>query len=652
MGQDKLTHEVYLNLLLGAFPEAILLFDEDVRFVLGSRAVKNIIDVADISTLHGQKIEDIVREYKPSAFTAEVVASINGVAFSKGRFRADYKLVASAGNNRYEISILPFEKDDGEFVGVLVITYDITELSAAKEAAEKASVAKSEFLTRMSHEMRTPMNAIIGMTGIARSSNEPVKKEYCLEKIDGASKHLLGVINDILDMSKIEANKFDISNSVIDFEKMIANVVDVINFRVGERDQNLIINIDENIPKQIESDELRLTQVITNLLTNAVKFTPGGGTIRLDAKLAEGSEGANMLRIEVADNGIGIPADVQPRLFNAFEQVDGGTTRKFGGVGLGLSISKSIVDMMGGDIWVESEPGKGSKFIFTVKIDEAEKKHKGAFGADRESVRILVVDDSAEIRNYCTEVLSMFDLNCDVAENGNEALDMMKNTRYHIFFVEWNMQGMSGYEVVNKIRSDYGEDAVVIVISLASWGAIEKEADGLAVDRFIPKPLLPTLLVSTLNECIESLDFGDEEKVSSEEAVSFEGHVVLIAEDVEINREIIASILEDTGLLIDFAENGVEAVDMFKKEPGRYSLILMDMQMPEMDGLEATRRIRALGCDEAGAIKIIAMTANVFREDIDNCIAAGMNGHLGKPIDIDALFKNLREALSEKKLKA
>ena len=497
------------------------------------------------------------------------------------------------------------------------------------------------------------MNAIIGMTGIARGSNDLVKKEYCLEKIDGASKHLLGVINDILDMSKIEANKFEISSNDIDFEKMIENVVDVIHFRAGERDQNLIINIDEDIPKRIVGDETRLTQVITNLLTNAIKFTPGGGTIRLNARRVEGKDSGDLLLIEVADNGIGIAEDMQAKLFDAFEQVDGGISRKIGGVGLGLTISKHIVEMMGGDIWVESEIEKGSKFSFTIELVETGKKHKDAFSVNKEDVRILVVDASADIRNYCIEVLSMFDLNCDVAANGREAHDLMKNTRYHIFFVEWGMPDINGRELAQEIRDAYGSNAIVIIISVTGWEVIEKEAEGLSIDHFIPKPLLPTLLISTLNECIESLKLRDgEDETVEDEPVDFKDCVVLIAEDVEINREIIAAVLDETGLVIDFAENGIEAVTKFKNDPDRYSLILMDMQMPEMDGLEATRNIRALECEEAKSIKIIAMTANVFREDVDNCLAAGMDGHLGKPIDTDALFKKLNEVMSERKRKA
>jgi len=403
--------EMYLKLLLETYPDAMFLFDKDAKFLLGCRSIVNIVDVGDISALQGLKVEAIVKKYKPTAFTAEVVASINGVALSKGRFNADYKLAVSSGAKKYEARVMPLKNGTSEFLGVIVIMNDITELAAAKDAAEKASKAKGEFLARMSHEMRTPMNAIIGMTAVAKNSNNPEKKEYCLEKIDGASKHLLGVINDILDMSQIEANKFEILNDAFDFKKMIANASDVVNFRIEEKEQELIVNIDEDIPQMIISDEDRLFQVITNLLTNAIKFSPKGGRITLNAHRADGAGGEPMLMIAVADNGVGIPAELQPRLFNAFEQIDGGIARKIGGVGLGLAISKSIVDMMGGEIHVESEIGKGAKFIFSVKLVEAEKKHKDAFSIEKKDVMILVVDDSAEIRSYCKGVLAMFDLN-------------------------------------------------------------------------------------------------------------------------------------------------------------------------------------------------------------------------------------------------
>jgi signal transduction histidine kinase len=400
----------------------------------------------------------------------------------------------------------------------------IEELSHAKEDALRASSAKSNFLANMSHEMRTPMNAIIGMTAIGKATGDLTKKDYALERIEGASTHLLGVINDILDMSKIEAGKFELSPEEFSFEKMLQRVVNVVSFRVEEKGQRFSAHIDEDIPDMLVGDDQRLAQVIANLLSNAVKFTPEGGAIVLDARHMGEDGGLAALRIEVRDTGIGVSAEQQARLFQAFQQAESSTTRKFGGTGLGLAISKRIIEMMDGKIWVESEPNQGATFIFTVRLAHAA-------AAQRQGA--------------------------------------------------------------------------------ASGGVKGKDAPA--------------------------------------ERASFAGHCVLLAEDVELNREIVLALLEPTGLAVDCAENGAVAVRMFSADPERYGMILMDVQMPEMDGYEATRRIRALDAPQAGQIPIVAITANVFREDIDNCLAAGMNDHVGKPLNFDEVLEKLRTYLPDAK---
>ena len=398
-------------------------------------------------------------------------------------------------------------------------TIDITELVKAKEMAQTASKAKSDFLASMSHEMRTPMNAIVGMTSIGKKAQEIEDKNRALNKIEEASSHLLGVINDILDMAKIEADKLELAPVEYQFDKMIQKSLTIIQFRSDEKKQKLLINIDQNIPQCMVGDDQRLIHVITNLLSNAVKFTPEGGEIILSAFLNGEIDDNYELRIEVADSGIGIAPEQHNKLFDAFEQAQSGTSRMYGGTGLGLTISKRIVELMGGKIWVESELGKGAKFIFTVKTTCSKK-------------------------------------------NENDA-------------------------------NDYTEVA----------------------------------------------DASDTQNVDE-----FKGKKLLIVEDIEINREILMTLLESSGLDIDSAENGKEALDMITIAPNKYDIVFMDVQMPQMDGYTATRQIRALPMHRK-RLPIIAMTANVFKDDIEACLAAGMDDHLGKPIDIDKASDMLRKHL-------
>jgi signal transduction histidine kinase/CheY-like chemotaxis protein len=384
----------------------------------------------------------------------------------------------------------------------------LTELKAEAEAAGRA---KGDFLSNMSHEIRTPLSAVIGMTAIAKSTTDENKRNECLIKIDEASHHLMGVINDILDMSKIEANKLELDPTDFSFKEMIYRVSDIVSFRIDEKHQNYSVELAPDIPPYINADEQRLAQVIANILTNAVKFTPEDGDIRLTARLTDLSEGEAEIEIAVEDSGIGLSEEQQKRLFTSFQQAESSTARKYGGTGLGLAISKHITEMMGGGIWVESEQGKGSKFSFKIKAGVA--------------------------------------------------------------------------------------DTPEVVTDISEYGLLENE---------------------------------------------FAQYRILLAEDIDINREIVRSLLEPTGVEIVDAVDGREAVDKFTAEPDTFDIIFMDVQMPELDGYDATRQIRALGTDKAKRIPIIAMTANVFKEDIDKCLAAGMNAHIGKPIDLEQVLDKLR----------
>jgi signal transduction histidine kinase/DNA-binding response OmpR family regulator len=549
-----------------------------------------------------------------------------------------------------------------------VVRNDMTaSLIRAREEALSSTRAKSEFLANMSHEMRTPMNAITGMTMIAKSSVDIEQKDYCLNKIEDASSHLLGVINDILDMSKIEANKFELSPENFNFEKMLQKVVNVVSLKVDEKHQNLHVYIDPNIPRFFNGDDQRLAQVITNLLSNAVKFTPENGVIRLNANLEDEKDDIFTLQVKVTDTGIGITEEQKRRLFKSFEQADSGTARKFGGTGLGLAISRRIVEMMEGRIWVESESGEGSAFIFTVKLKRGRDERNGFLnpGVNWKNLRTMVVDDDPNICEYFKLIAKQFDFSCVAALSGEEALNMIKETGpFDIYFIDWKMPGINGIELSQKIKRQNSGNAVVIMISAAEWHTIEAEARKAGVDKFISKPIFPSVIADYINECIGVMR-SDVQDTETKQADNFEGYRVLLAEDVEINREIVLTLLEPTGLKIDCAENGVQAVEMFKANPEFYDIIFMDVQMPEMDGYEATRKIREFEAsmkisapdilnnppehllNYTKRVPIIAMTANVFKEDIQKSRDAGMNSHIGKPLDIEDVLSKLRKYLSK-----
>ena len=467
------------------------------------------------------------------------------IALEKGREASVYYYEK---NEHYYKGYAHYLTDNiGKRIAIIITSNDITESEVARRMAEQASQSKSNFLANMSHEIRTPINAIIGMTSIGAKERDVEKKDYAIDKISEASKHLLGIVNDVLDMSKIEANKFALSVAEFEFINMFHRIEDIISFRVNEKKQKLTINIDNAIPGVLIGDDQRLAQVITNLLTNAIKFTVEGGAVQVDAQLQSENSGLCTLLFTVTDTGIGISAEQQSRLFNAFVQAESGTTRKYGGTGLGLVIAKSIVEMMDGTIWVESELGKGAKFSFTVCLAKGsiKKAHDGKYVVNADTMQLSQADS----------------------------------------------------------------------------------------------------LVDGVGQSVDTNEPVKEGEVSAE-GERFEGHHILLAEDVDINRMIVLAILEPLGLKIDCAANGVEAVSMFIENTTKYSMILMDLQMPEMDGYEATRSIRRSGIPWGKDIPIVAMTANVFREDVERCMAAGMNGHIGKPLDVGALNKELQKHLS------
>ncbi|MCL2237600.1 MAG: ATP-binding protein, partial [Treponema sp.] len=495
-------------------PGNVFFWSDEFRYMLGYESIEDFPDTFEAwaDKLHPEDKEEAFKKVK------EHINDKTG----KTLYDVEYRLLCKNGEYSYFHACGESVRDkEGNSIRVAGAVMDITEskkalLSKDKQRiqAEEASKAKTIFLSNMSHEIRTPLNAIIGMTTIGKMSDSAQKKDISFGKIEGASKHLLGIINDILDMSKIEANKLELSLVNFELEKMIQKVVDILQPRIDEKRQDFGVYIEKEIPETLIGDDQRLSQVIANLLSNAIKFTPEEGSIRLDARLISEKDGMCRLLICVSDTGIGISTEQKERLFESFEQADARIARNFGGTGLGLPISKRIVEMMGGELCVDSEPGNGAAFVFNILLKRGER----------------------------------------IEENDKETVTV-----------------------------DYG---------------------GI-----------------------------------------FKGKTIMLAEDVDINREIVISLLETTEVQIECAENGAAAVTMYTQAPDKYNLIFMDIQMPEMDGYEATRLIREFesAIPNAGRIPIIAMTANVFKEDVERCLGAGMDGHLRKPLDYEELIGLLKQ---------
>ena len=530
------------------------------------------------------------------------------------------------------------------------------ELSESREAlkdalavAENANKAKTSFLSNMSHEIRTPMNAIIGLNNIAM--NDPTAsdqvKEY-LSKIGTSAQHLLGIINDILDMSRIESGRMTIKKEEFSFAKALEQVNTIISDQCHDKGIVYDCQTTGQVDDYYIGDTMKLKQALINILGNAVKFTPKGGAVRFLIEEGRRFNGNAVLKFIITDNGIGMSEAFLPHIFEPFSQEESSSTSRYGSTGLGMPITKSIVELMNGHIDVVSEKGKGTTFTVTLTLGESDRKQQiHETGLVPNDMGVLVIDDDPIALEHAEIVLSQVGIGCETAESGWEGIDKVRirhgrREDYSLIIIDWKMPEMDGIETTRQIRKIVGNNTPVIILTSFNWDEIADEAREAGADTFVSKPLFASTIMDEFAEAYRSKN-----EALVKKTVDLKGRRVLLAEDVAVNAEIMKMVLTMREMEVDLAENGREAVNLFESHPaGYYDAILMDMRMPEMDGLEATRAIRGLQRDDAKTIPVIALTANAFDEDVQRSMQAGLNAHLSKPVEPEALFETLENLIS------
>ena len=525
-------------------------------------------------------------------------------------------------------------------------------LSEAVHAAETANKAKSTFLSNMSHDIRTPMNAIIGFTTLAVSNidNKDKVRDY-LGKILSSGNHLLSLINDILDMSRIESGKLHLEETEVSLSEVLHDLKTIISGQIHAKQLELYMDAMDVTNENVYCDKTRLNQVFLNLLSNAIKFTPAGGTISVRLKQYPGTvNGSELYEIRVKDNGIGMSQEFAQKIFSPFERERTSTVSRTQGTGLGMAITKNIVDMMGGTIEVQTEQGKGTEFIVRLTLRIQPKNHTIEKIAELEDLKALVVDDDFNTCDSVTKMLIKAGMRSEWTLSGKEAVlrarqSMELGDAFHAYIIDWRLPDMNGIEVTRQIRS-LGDDTPIIILTAYDWSDIEAEAKAAGVTAFCEKPLFMSDIRETLMDAIGQKHTKTEKLILPTAGSDFKGKSILLVEDNELNSEIAVEILNAYGFMVDTAENGAEAVEKVKNStPGNYDLVLMDVQMPIMNGYEATQQIRALDDPALAGITILAMTANAFDEDRKRARECGMDGFLSKPIVIEDLIGTLQNNL-------
>ena len=577
---------------------------------------------------------------------------------------------ARSGQNMYlqvNATCVDWQNGSPVYLAIFIDITDVTELremqkklteqaEALKDAlavAEHANQAKTDFLSRMSHEIRTPMNAILGMTTIAAAYIDDQKRvEDCLEKIGYSSKHLMALINDVLDMSKISEGKVRIAQETFNLENVVESISSIIYPQADAKGLIFTVPLIDLSETVMIGDSLRLNQILLNLLSNALKFTPAGGTIRLEIRQLQRTEDRMRLRFTVSDTGTGMSGKFLDRLFVPFEQENLGAGQTLGGTGLGMPITKNLVTLMGGTITVKSEVGKGT--VFTVELDFQTPPDKDRVIPQKqhelESLKVLIADDDRDSCIHASLMLKKMGILSDWVLTGQECVNRIREshqsgTDYDVCLADLKMPDIDGVEVARRVRAEVGPETTIIIITAYDWTNVEVRAREAGVDMFLTKPVFASTLYNALLS-VTGIDRAVRVPAEKNHRPELAGHHVLLAEDNDLNREIAVELLQMIGITVDWAENGRAALDKFLADGDTYDLILMDVQMPVMDGYQATAAIRSSGHERAGTIPIIAMTADAFHEDIVKAETAGMNGHLAKPIDPELLYETVAEYLT------
>ena len=626
-------------------------WSETFRKMLGYESEEDFPDKLESwsDLLHPSDKERVLKEYNDTIFdyTGRKIYDVEYQLKTKNR---GWRWFHAVGQ--------PTRRDDGSPITYIGIFMDITEqkemsrklaeqqesLRDALAAAEQANAAKTSFLSSMSHEIRTPMNAIIGLDSIAlKDPDLSGRTREHLEKIGASAKHLLSLINDILDMSRIESGRMTLKNEEFSFREMLEQVNTMINGQCQDKDLTYECHINGKVDDYYIGDDMKLKQVIINILGNAVKFTPAPGTVSFTVEPVSRFEDKATMRFIMKDTGVGMDPAFLPKIFDAFSQEDEGKANKYGSTGLGMAITKSIVEMMNGKISVDSEKGVGSTFTVTVTLKTTDRRGESSVDIRPQDMHVLVIDDDPVACEHARLVLEEVGIASDSCFSGKEAIEKLRVARarreaYNLILVDLKMPEQNGVEVTQQIRTLYSGETTIIILTAYSWDDIMEEAIDAGVDSFMSKPLFASGVMQEFRQIIQRKNINLHEVRKAD----LNGRHILLAEDMLINAEIMKELLGMRNMIVDHAENGQITVDMFSRsEENYYDAVLMDVRMPVMNGLEATTAIRALDRPDAKTVPIIAMTANAFDEDVQRSLQAGMNAHLSKPVEPEHLFETL-----------